>query len=68
MARELQAGNGSISRKGFLDPGQTNVMPVRESSGSLVQLMEGSCRASDRSDWRQIHPGRATTKNHPDHP
>ena len=67
MAQEPQARNGGLSRKDFLDSIQTNVMPVGESSGSLVQLMEGSGRASGLSDLRQVCPGWATT-NHPDRP
>jgi len=49
MTQELQARNGCISREGFLDPFQTNEMPVRVSSGSLVQLMEGLDPANVRS-------------------
>jgi hypothetical protein len=67
MAQEPQAGNGGISRKGFHDPVQTNVMLVGESNGSLVQLMEGSGRASGLTDLRQVRPGWATT-NHLDCP
>jgi hypothetical protein len=46
MAQERRAGNGCISREGFLDPFQTNEMPVRVSSGFLVPMREGSGRAS----------------------
>ena len=60
-------GNGCISTEGFLDPVQTNEMSVRVASEPLVQMREGSGRASGLSDLQQVHPGRATT-NHPDRP
>ena len=40
---------------------QTNEMPMRVSSGFLVQMREGSGRANGLSGWRQVCPGWATT-------
>jgi len=50
--QEPQTGsNNGMSREGVLDPVQTTEMPVRVSTGFLVQTREESGRASGLSDW-----------------
>jgi hypothetical protein len=53
-------GNGCISRRGFLDPVQTNEMHGRVSSGSLDQIKEGWGRASGLSAFQLVGPRWAT--------